>query len=33
MVAEVASLDQLNQVLSRFEKLHNVIEAGRQHWA
>jgi GTP pyrophosphokinase len=32
MMAEVASLEQLNQVLSRFEKLNNVIEAGRQHW-
>ncbi len=32
MVAEVASLEQLNHVLSRFEKLNNVIEAGRQHW-
>ena len=32
MVAEFASLEQLNYVLSRFEKLHNVIEAGRQHW-
>jgi GTP pyrophosphokinase len=32
MVAEVASLDQLNHVLGKFEKLHNVIEAGRQHW-
>ena len=32
MVAEVTSLDQLNHVLSRFEKLNNVIEAGRQNW-
>lgn len=32
MVAEVASLEQLNHVLSKFEKLNNVIEAGRQHW-
>jgi hypothetical protein len=33
MVAEVTSLDQLNHVLSKFEKLNNVIEAGRQNWA
>ncbi|MDX1616387.1 MAG: bifunctional (p)ppGpp synthetase/guanosine-3',5'-bis(diphosphate) 3'-pyrophosphohydrolase [Candidatus Promineifilaceae bacterium] len=33
MVAEVSSLDQLNWILGRFEKLNNVIEARRQRWS
>lgn len=32
MVAEVSSLDQLNWVLGKFERLHNVIEARRERW-
>lgn len=33
MVAEVISLDQLNWILGKFERLSNVIEARRQRWA
>jgi GTP pyrophosphokinase len=33
MVAEVASLEQLNWMLGKFERLNNVIEARRQIWA
>jgi GTP pyrophosphokinase len=33
MVAEVASLEQLNWVLGKLEKLNNVIEARRQRWS
>jgi GTP pyrophosphokinase len=33
MVAGVSSLDQLNWILSKMEKLPNVIEARRQRWA
>ncbi|MFN2188718.1 MAG: RelA/SpoT AH/RIS domain-containing protein, partial [Candidatus Promineifilaceae bacterium] len=32
MVAEVNSLEQLNWILGKFERLNNVIEARRQHW-
>jgi len=32
MIAEVTSLDQLNWVLKKLEKLPNVIEAKRQRW-
>jgi (p)ppGpp synthase/HD superfamily hydrolase len=32
MVAEVSSLDQLNWILAKFERLNNVIEARRQQW-
>ncbi|MGD2050353.1 MAG: bifunctional (p)ppGpp synthetase/guanosine-3',5'-bis(diphosphate) 3'-pyrophosphohydrolase [Chloroflexota bacterium] len=32
MVAEVSSLDQLNWVLGKFERLNNVIEARRERW-
>jgi GTP pyrophosphokinase len=32
MVADVASLDQLNWILGKFEKLNNVIEVRRQRW-
>ena len=32
MVAGVSSLDQLNWILSKMEKLPNVIEAHRQRW-
>ncbi len=33
MVAGVSSLEQLNWILSKMEKLPNVIEARRQRWA
>jgi GTP pyrophosphokinase len=33
MVAEVASLDQLNWVLGKLEKLNNVVEARKQRWS
>jgi GTP pyrophosphokinase len=33
MVAEVVSLDQLNWILGKFERMNNVIEARRQQWA
>jgi GTP pyrophosphokinase len=33
LVAEVVSLDQLNWILDKFERLNNVIEARRQRWA
>lgn len=33
MVAEVTSLDQLNWILGKFEKLNNVIEVSRQRWS
>jgi len=32
LVAEVVSLDQLNWILGRFERLQNVIEAKRERW-
>lgn len=32
MVAEVNSLEQLNWILGKFERLNNVIEARRQQW-
>jgi (p)ppGpp synthase/HD superfamily hydrolase len=32
LVAEVASLEQLNWLLQKFENLPNVIEAHRQRW-
>ncbi|HET6445560.1 MAG TPA: bifunctional (p)ppGpp synthetase/guanosine-3',5'-bis(diphosphate) 3'-pyrophosphohydrolase [candidate division Zixibacteria bacterium] len=32
MVAEVISLDQLNWILGKFERMNNVIEARRQQW-
>ncbi len=32
IVAEVASLDQLNWVLDKLERLNNVIEARRERW-
>ena len=32
MVVEVTTLDQLNWVLGKFERLHNVIEARRESW-
>jgi GTP pyrophosphokinase len=33
LVAEVISLEQLNWILGKFERLSNVIEARRQRWA
>lgn len=33
LVVEVASLDQLNWLLQKFESLPNVIEAHRQRWS
>lgn len=33
LVAEVASLEQLNWLLQKFESLPNVIEARRQRWS
>ncbi|MCI0394537.1 MAG: bifunctional (p)ppGpp synthetase/guanosine-3',5'-bis(diphosphate) 3'-pyrophosphohydrolase [Chloroflexi bacterium] len=33
LLVEVSSLDQLNWILRKFEKLNNVIEARRQRWA
>jgi GTP pyrophosphokinase len=32
LVAEVVSLDQLNWILGKFERLQNVIEAKRERW-
>ena len=32
MIAEISSLDQLNWILSKMEKLPNVVEARRQMW-
>jgi GTP pyrophosphokinase len=32
IVAEVASLDQLNWILDKLERLNNVIEARRERW-
>jgi len=32
MVAEVSSLEQLNWILGKFERLNNVVEARRQQW-
>lgn len=32
LIADVTSLDQLNWVLNKLEKLPNVIEAKRQRW-
>jgi GTP pyrophosphokinase len=31
--AEVTSLDQLNWILGKLEKLNNVIEAKRERWS
>jgi GTP pyrophosphokinase len=33
MIAEVSSLDQLNWILGKFERLTNVIEVRRERWA
>lgn len=32
LLVEVSSLDQLNWILRKFERLHNVVEARRQRW-
>jgi RelA/SpoT family (p)ppGpp synthetase len=32
LLVEVSSLEQLNWILRKFERLHNVVEARRQRW-